>query len=177
MKHLTPVTDTSRLVHLRRAEPGDATAVARLWHDGWHDGHAGHVPLELLAHRTAREFERRTCTRLAHATVATAEQATTLAGFVVVHGPEVEQLYVDVGWRGTGVARRLLAAAEQQIRAAGEDVAWLAVAPGNRRARRFYERWGWVDDGPFENIVEISDGSTMSVPCRRYVKRPENARP
>jgi hypothetical protein len=45
-------------------------------------------------------------------------------------------------------------------------VAWLAVVPGNARARRFYERSGWADDGGFDYVA-----GEITVPCRRYVKR------
>jgi hypothetical protein len=45
-------------------------------------------------------------------------------------------------------------------------VAWLAVVTGNARARRFYERSGWADDGELDYVA---DG--VAVPCRRYVKR------
>lgn len=176
MKQLTPVTDL-RTLRLRYAEADDVAAIARLWHDGWGDGHRGHVPVELVAHRTADEFERRARSRVALTTVAIVERETAVAGFVVVDGCEVEQLYVEARWRGSGLAAWLLSAAEQQIEAAGDDSAWLAVAPGNDRARRFYERCGWVDDGAFDNIAEISDSATMRVPCRRYVKQLQEVRP
>jgi hypothetical protein len=37
---------------------------------------------------------------------------------------------------------------ERQDRANGHRKAWLAVVAGNARARAFYERAGWVDEGP-----------------------------
>jgi hypothetical protein len=54
---------------------------------------------------------------------------------------------------------------------AAHDTAWLAVVPGNARARRFYERQGWYDAGPFDNPAFTRDGSTLLVPTRRYEKR------
>ncbi len=156
---------------LRNAKEDNAGAIARLWHDGWRDGHIGHVPAELLAHRTASEFERRSRTRIPQTTVAIAQPADAVAGFVVVTGCEVEQLYVDARRRGSSVAAELLRAAETQIRGIGGSVAWLAVVPGNLRARRFYAQCGWTDTGPFDNLAEISDGATMRVPCRRYEKQ------
>ena len=50
------------------------------------------------------------------------------------------------------------------------DRAWLAVAAGNARARRFYERSGWRDAGAFDYAAEIA-GGTIAVPCRRYERR------
>ena len=78
-------------------------------------------------------------------------------------------MYVSADHRGSGVASALLAEAERLVAAAGHRQAWLAVVPGNARARRFYERSGWVDDGPFDNPAAYA-GGTIPVPCRRYVK-------
>ncbi|MEO1063568.1 MAG: GNAT family N-acetyltransferase [Actinomycetota bacterium] len=142
--------------------------IAALWHAGWTDGHLGHVPDELIEHRQADEFERRTATRIADTTVAVDQATGVVVGFVVVRADEVEQVYVSTSWRGTDVATRLLACAEVPI-ARHHRVAWLAVVAGNTRARRFYERCGWCDCGDYDNVAEISDG-TMIVPSRRYEK-------
>jgi GNAT superfamily N-acetyltransferase len=48
---------------------------------------------------------------------------------------------------GTGVGPKLLAAAVQRLAAMGFTDAVLWVVEGNARARRFYEREGWVCDG------------------------------
>jgi ribosomal protein S18 acetylase RimI-like enzyme len=93
-----------------------------------------------------------------------------LAGFVMVAGDEVEQLYVGTRHRGAGVADALLRHAEQRIRAAGHPAAWLAVVPGNVRARRFYARMGWIDEGRFEHLAPADDGP-IRVLAHRYVKR------
>jgi RimJ/RimL family protein N-acetyltransferase len=45
----------------------------------------------------------------------------------------------------------------------------LAVVAGNTRARRFYERNGWSDEGPFEHHAP-SDSGPIVVPPHRYVK-------
>jgi GNAT superfamily N-acetyltransferase len=93
-----------------------------------------------------------------------------VAGFVMVSRDEVEQVYVSAAHRGSGVAGVLLTEAERQVRAGGHDTAWLAVVAGNARARRFYERSGWVDDGMFNYPAPHEDGP-IPVPCHRYVKR------
>ena len=82
---------------------------------------------------------------------------------------EAEQVYVDRAFRGTTVATLLLTEAERQIAAAGFTEAWLAVVPGNARARRFYERQGWHDAGGFDYEATTATG-TFPVPCRRYTK-------
>jgi putative acetyltransferase len=151
---------------LRPATPADASAVAELWHAAWHDGHAGHVPEGLTAARTLVAFHERTPGRVADTTVAVVDGV--VAGFVMVVGDEIEQLFVAAAHRGSGVAALLLAEGERQVAAAGHALAWLAVVEGNARARRFYERQGWRDGGPLPYEVTAGGASYVS-PCRRYV--------
>jgi ribosomal protein S18 acetylase RimI-like enzyme len=45
-------------VTIRPATDADVPAVARIWREGWPDGHEGHVPAELAAERTPASFDR-----------------------------------------------------------------------------------------------------------------------
>ena len=180
---------------LRPATTDDVEAVAELWHRGWHDGHAGHVPDGLTAARTRAAFGERVPALVplttvaepcglvpdpdlphpqaavpAHSTGEGTGHACELAGFVVVVDDEVEQLFVAEAHRGSAVARTLLDEAERQVAAQGYDEAWLAVVAGNARARRFYERRGWRDGGDLPYEVSAG-GATYLSPCRRYLKR------
>jgi GNAT superfamily N-acetyltransferase len=152
---------------VRPARDADAAIVAAIWTRGWPDGHLGHVPDELVALRTPEGFRIRAAARVADTTVAVVDGE--VAGFVMVVGDEVEQVYVSGDHRGSGVAAVLLAEAERQVAAGGHAVAWLAVVAGNARARRFYQRSGWTDDGPFDYPVAY-DGGIIQVPCHRYIK-------
>jgi putative acetyltransferase len=154
-------------VVLRPGTADDADAVAEVWHRGWHDGHAGHVPDGLTAARTLPAFRERTAAAVEVTTVA--EAGGQVAGFVMVVGDEVEQVFVDRPHRGSGLAGLLLAEAERQVASLGYDVAWLAVVAGNARARRFYERSGWTDEGDLPYEVTAA-GETFVSPCRRYTK-------
>ena len=154
-------------VTLRPARPEDAPAVAEIWRQGWRDAHLGHVPDELLTARTHSSFDTRAGERTGDTVVAVADGA--VAGFVMVTDDEVEQVYVAAAHRGSGVAAPLLAEAERLVRAGGYERAWLAVVAGNTRARRFYERNGWVDEGLFDHLAEGPDGP-IHVPAHRYVK-------
>ena len=156
------------MTELRPATADDAPAIARIWYFGWRDGHLGHVADELVALRTRESFDQRAAARVADTVVATVDGA--VAGFIMVVGDEVEQVYVAGEHRGTGLAAALLTEAERLVAVNGHDRAWLAVAPGNARARRFYERRGWIDEGLFDYPAATADGP-MPVPCRRYVKR------
>lgn len=155
-------------IRLRRAGPDDAATVAEIWRTGWREAHTGRVPIELVAARTDESF----CTRATESVPKTtvAMVGAELAGFVMLGGDEVEQLYVGARHRGIGVANALLRHAERTIRAAGHSTAWLAVVPRNDGARRFYERVGWIDEGPFEYMAPTADGP-IPVPAHRYVKR------
>ncbi|MEU8818956.1 GNAT family N-acetyltransferase [Actinoplanes sp. NPDC048796] len=160
---------------LRPARDEDVPTIARIWESGWRDGHRGHVPEELIPVRTGESFRTRAAAMVSRTTVAVADGATV--GFVTVDGDEVEQVYVAAASRGSGVAADLLDEAERQVAAGGHATAWLAVVAGNARARRFYERRGWADDGPFTYQARYP-GGTIGVPCHRYVKpTPSSAGP
>jgi GNAT superfamily N-acetyltransferase len=154
------------MLTLRAAAPDDVAAIADVWHRGWRDGHLGHVPEALLAHRDLGSFLRRVPERLASTTLAIL--GGRIVGFVVLCGDELEQLYVDASARGSGAAVALIRHGERTI-AQRFERAWLAVATGNARARRFYAREGWSDAGPFDYAAQV-DGGSVAVPCHRYEK-------
>jgi predicted cupin superfamily sugar epimerase/GNAT superfamily N-acetyltransferase len=160
---------------IRPATAADAPAVARIWEAGWRDAHLGNVPDELVRVRTSESFRTRATQRVPDTAVAEVDGG--VAGFVMVDGDEVDQVYVAEVHRGSGVAGTLLAEAARLVAAGGHGRAWLAVVTGNARARRFYEREGWVDDGLFVHDAPV-EGGTIPVECRRMVRdlRPELAR-
>ena len=160
-------TLASPQITLRAASAGDVEDIAGLWHSGWIDGHLGHVPESFHPHRRLDDFRERVPSRIARTTVATID--SRVVGFVTLHDDELEQIYVAAPARGGGVADALLRHAEQAI-AARYDRAWLAVAVGNARARRFYARQGWTDAAAIDYEAEIA-GGTLTVACRRYEKR------
>lgn len=159
--------ETGELVELRPARSDDAEAVGEIWHLGWGDGHLGHVPEELVAVRTGPSFRTRAAERISDTTVAVFDGA--VAGFIMVVDDEVEQVYVAAEHRGQGIADLLMREAERQVRENGYTRAWLAVVAGNGRARRFYERSGWSDDGLFEYTARTERGP-IPVPSHRYTK-------
>jgi ribosomal protein S18 acetylase RimI-like enzyme len=161
------------MLTLRAASPDDIEVIAEVWHRAWRDGHLGHVPEALLAHRDLESFLRRVPERLASTTLATL--GGRIVGFVTVSDDELEQLYVDASARGSGAAVALIRHGERTI-AERFERAWLAVATGNARARRFYAREGWSDAGPFDYAAQVAGGS-IAVPCHRYEKHVAAAGP
>lgn len=155
-------------ISLRPARSQDSEAVADIWYRGWRDGHLGFVPQALTSARTEQSFHRRAPLRLADTTVADVDGR--VAGFIMVVGDEVEQVYVSADHRGGAVASALIAESERQVAAGGHSTAWLAVVAGNARARRFYERSGWSDGGLFD-YGAADEGGSIPVPCHRYEKQ------
>ena len=154
---------------IRPARPDDAPRIVDIWASGWRDGHLADAPPELLPYRDHDAFVPRVDAAIERTWVA--EAGDEIAGFVMIHGDEVDQLYVDAPFRGRGIASQLLADAAARIRAAGHPEPWLAVARGNARARHFYEREGWTDAGEFSYPAEIGDGASLPVPCHRMELR------
>lgn len=68
-------------------------------------------------------------------------------GYATVDPPELRHFGVAPDRFGSGTADALLAEALARMAAAGADLARLWVLEENRRARRFYERHGWLPDG------------------------------
>lgn len=154
------------LVQIRPAVPADAVGIARIWQEGWADAHLGHVADALVVARTPASFAERAHELLADTLVAV--RGDVVAGFVTIDGDQVDQLYPDRAARGVGIGAALLTAAEQVVITGGHRHAWLAVATGNARARRFYERQGWIDDGPFMHQAPVPGGA-VAVDCHRFL--------
>jgi len=141
---------------IRSARPRDYPALARLWHEAWHDGHAASVPPAFLPHRTLRYFQAE-MPRIGPSCHLW-EGLYGPDGFVMTHGPWVDRIFVAQAARGGGVAGRLLAHGEDLLRAAGHSEGWLDVLVGNTRAHRFYVRNGWLDERIEDLSVTTPDG-------------------
>jgi len=121
--------------------PEQILEVASIWHQGWQDGHSGIVPRELADLRTLDSFTDRLGKEVPNTRVAMIDGS--VGGFCIVKDDELYQMYVASFARGSGVANVLMVDAENRLRAAGNDRAWLACAIDNNRAARFYEKSGW----------------------------------
>ncbi|MFF5214872.1 GNAT family N-acetyltransferase [Micromonospora sp. NPDC000442] len=151
---------------IRREQPDDAEAVARVHVRGWQAGYAGIMPDEVLNRLNPVAWaQRRRALGTADPdhpfTTLLAEEHGTLVGFTTF-GPyrnnqdrgdldpaygEVVSLYVTPDHWGDGTARALFAAARAGLRESGWTEYRLWVLADNDRARRFYERAGLSPDG------------------------------
>ena len=66
---------------------------------------------------------------------------------------ELRQLYIASEWRGAGAARELMDWVLAEAKARGGEELYLTVYTENWRARRFYEKYGFVEIGPYAFMV------------------------
>jgi GNAT superfamily N-acetyltransferase len=148
-------------VTIRRASEEDAVQIARVHLGTWRSAYHGLIPDSYLSAlsietRTQRWVEQlRAVAADRRPFVAVAE--TLIVGFVAMgasrdpdasgHEGEVYAIYVTPQNWGSGIGRRLLSAAEQDLHAMSYAEAILWCLEGNARARMFYEHAGWRADG------------------------------
>ena len=82
-------------------------------------------------------------------TVTVAEEAGRVIGFIAHGDQQLHALYVLPEFWDRGVGARLLEAAG--------PVSELWVLAGNERARRFYERRGWLPDGAERSAFGVQE--------------------
>lgn len=143
--------------------------LANIWFEGWHSGHAQHVPRELTKLRTREGFLQRLEKYLGKTRLISDEHEQPL-GFHIIKDDEIYQFYVSAQSRGQGVAAVLIDDAEEKLHRAGIRTAWLACAVGNDRAARFYEKSGWHRAAVQTENVETSGGE-FPLQVWRYEKR------
>jgi GNAT superfamily N-acetyltransferase len=179
---------TTAREQVRRAVPGDAEQLAVVHVRSWQGAYRGLLPQPFLdgldpAGRAGRW--RRVLADEARPDPSRPDQAGTLAGVrdgqvrgFAHFGPsrdadagrppagELYAIYVLPEAWGTGLGRELMAAAGDGLAAAGYEQATLWVLAGNARARRFYDRAGWVADGS-QKRDEIAGVGVTEVRYRR----------
>lgn len=155
-------------MNVRAAEAVDHNAIVRIWHYGWHEAHANHVPEALVMARSHADFADRLDAMMDRTRViGTPGQPV---GFCTIRADELMHLFVAHESRGIGIAQALLRDGEERLHEADIEVAWLACVIGNVRAARFYEKHGWMRVGDMEYFAETESGSVHLTEWR-YEKR------
>lgn len=154
-------------VQVRNAAEDEIEFLARLWYDGWQDGHARILPAELVRLRTLESFRERLRKNLPD--IRTTGPAGAPSGFHIVKDDELYQLFVSAQARGAGVAAALIRDAEERLVEKGVGTAWLACAIGNDRAARFYDKQGWRRVGTMVSLLDTAEGE-FQLEVWRYEK-------
>ncbi|HUD52461.1 GNAT family N-acetyltransferase [Parvibaculum sp.] len=148
---------------IRQASAGDIPALARVWHDGWHQSHAALDP-DIADGRPFRFFTERIASPPVDTIVACV--AGEVVGFAHWEGDGIAQVFVLPAWHGHGVAPLLLAAGEAALREKGYRCIWLQCRTGNDRARAFYEKHGWAVTAEVESTLGHMTGRSPVVVWR-----------
>jgi GNAT superfamily N-acetyltransferase len=153
-------------MNFRDANPGDASALARLGARTFFETF-GHLydPADLalfLQNHAVAEWDK----QLADPgySVRVGEAEGQLAAYAKLGPPslpftprgrstELRQFYVLRGHHGSGAAQKLMAWALAEARRRGSEHLYLSVFTDNHRARRFYARYGFVEEGPYKFMV------------------------
>ena len=123
---------------IRSARPEEYDEVARLWMNSWVSTGLEQASNFLLANLRARvrhEIEKGW-------SLFVADDRGVLAAMLALNLPEnyLDQLFVEPGYQGKDLGRRLLAFTRQQL----PDEIWLRCVRENEKAWRWYEREGFV---------------------------------
>jgi ribosomal protein S18 acetylase RimI-like enzyme len=154
-------------VNVRAARPDDARRLGEIHVETWRATYVGVMPQEVLDELSVEERERLWSEWIPHTEteVFVADADGDVVGFVSV-GPsrsspgvgELYSIYVLPSAHGSGAGPALMDTAVAAL-ARRWDKAILWVATENPRARRFYERHGWVADG---DRVETVAGASVA---------------
>jgi GNAT superfamily N-acetyltransferase len=133
--------DRAALVEIRPARGADAETVADVYLASFHATYA--FPLA-YTDEDVRRWIRDVLVPAGDTWVAVAADGGSdrVVAMVVVRADELDQLYVHPDWQGAGIGRRLV----ELARSRSPGGLGLYTFQVNARARRFYERNGFVAD-------------------------------
>jgi ribosomal protein S18 acetylase RimI-like enzyme len=152
---------SQRQPSLRRASSADARAIAEVQVHTWRQAYAGVMPADFLQQLDVGRREADWADAIGNLAEANrpwvAESDGCLLGFVSLGSShdsnndrrtgEIYSLYVHPGYWSRGIGAALMARAVGDLRSHGYTSATLWVLAANRRARLFYELFGWKSDG------------------------------
>ena len=169
-------------LHLRRAGPADAEALARVHIDSWCAAYRGIVPdafLDRLDYaRRAAQFRQWLAPEAAATYVA--EEDGEVRGFMMLGTSrdagvdkavtgEIWGIYLAPNQWRKGIGSRMCGYAEELLSSQGFGVITLWVFEANAAARRFYEAMGFRADGTVSEMN--ADAPLKVVRYRKELKR------
>ena len=161
---------------VRDARTGDANVCAAIHVSSWKVAYAGMMPSQYLDSLTIGDrlpnWERMLASEQPAGThILVVEDESGVQGFAScrplpgdARTGEVGAIYLDPDAWGRGLGTALMKRIVNEARADGLRELTLWVHPMNERARAFYERRGWADDGEERQAVVWG----LDVPERRY---------
>jgi GNAT superfamily N-acetyltransferase len=127
-------------VTLRRAATADSRAAADVW---WRSRRAAMPAVPAPVHSDDEVRHHFETVLVPTRETWLAEADGVIVAVLVLHGTEVDQLYVDPDWQRGGIGSKLLRLAQDRR----PDGLALWTFQSNLEARRFYERHGFVAVG------------------------------
>ena len=151
-------------MRVRSAKPSDCAAIASAYLESWCAGYRDLLPAAVLEAEAQARSGRDWTSALDQPSRVVLVAEDNLGKIIGVaecehapnpgHRPWLQMLYVVASAWGSGAAVELLGGALEAVRHAGHHSTWLEVVDRQARARRFYEREGFVLDttmGPGSN--------------------------
>ncbi|WP_369904258.1 GNAT family N-acetyltransferase [Amycolatopsis sp. CA-126428] len=133
----------------------DAPAIGEIHVRSWQAAYAGLIPAEFLARLSASSRAAAWARRIGDGGgVLVAEEDGVIAGFAAFGPSQLYALYLLPEFWGRGLGRTLH---DRVVEELSGDSAVLWVLATNERAKAFYVRQGWVDDGARQTET-IDDG-------------------
>ena len=130
---------------IRAATVADATAIGEVHVRSWQAAYAGLIPADFLARLSAEARAASWARRIGDGgPVLVAEEDGVIAGFAAYGEARLYALYLLPGYWGRSLGRALH---DRVVEEMSGDSAVLWVLSTNERAKAFYVRQGWVDDG------------------------------
>lgn len=143
---------------IRPMKPAETGAVARLFHNVWHETQARLQDPRQARARDLGFFRQRVESRATTTLVAVKEN--NLAGFVTWTGGMLNSLFVESQFRRLSIGEALCHRAEVEMARTGAKKFELDCIYGNTSGRRFYEHLGWRADR-----IEILKNETSEGIC------------
>lgn len=149
---------------IRPATVADAGAIGEVHVASWRAAYAGLIPDDFLAGLSA-ESRAASWARLIGdgGRVLVAEEDGVIAGFAAYGDGRLYALYLLPEYWGRGLGRALH---DRVVADLSGDRAVLWVLATNERAKAFYVRQGWVDDGVTQ--TETVDDGRVTLEERRF---------